>query len=135
MSMVWFVSGHTPAHAAMTGSARQAMPPLSINTRNVMTLEIAGAEGAGSATAAASMRARDRRAIRLWLYVVTALIVAMVLVGGATRLTDSGLSITEWKPIHGVIPPLTAADWQEEFDKYRQIPEYQVINKGMTLDE
>src|SRR5690606_32684168 len=59
----------------------------------------------------------------------------MVLVGGATRLTDSGLSITEWKPIHGVIPPLTAADWQEEFDKYRQIPEYQVINKGMTLDE
>ena len=63
------------------------------------------------------------------------MIVAMVLVGGATRLTDSGLSITEWKPIHGVIPPMNAAEWQEEFDKYRQIPEYKLINKGMSLDE
>ena len=57
------------------------------------------------------------------------------LVGGATRLTDSGLSITEWKPIHGVIPPLDEAEWQEEFEKYQQIPEYQQINKGMSLDE
>jgi cytochrome c oxidase assembly protein subunit 15 len=58
-----------------------------------------------------------------------------VLVGGATRLTDSGLSIVEWKPIHGVIPPLTEAQWQEELEKYRQIPEYQLINRGMSLDE
>ena len=50
-------------------------------------------------------------------------------------MTDSGLSITEWKPIHGVIPPLSVADWQEEFGKYQQIPEYQQVNKGMSLEE
>jgi len=74
-------------------------------------------------------------ALRLWLFVIGAMIVAMVLVGGATRLTDSGLSITEWKPIHGAIPPLNPAEWQEEFEKYQQIPEYRTINKGMSLDE
>ncbi len=78
---------------------------------------------------------RDRRAIRIWLYIVALMIVAVVVVGGATRLTQSGLSITEWKPIHGVIPPLSAAEWQEEFAKYRQIPEYQEINRGMSLGE
>ncbi len=78
---------------------------------------------------------RDRRAIRWWLYMVCGLIFLMVIVGGATRLTDSGLSITEWKPIHGAIPPLSAAEWDEEFAKYREIPEYQLINKGMSLDE
>ena len=60
---------------------------------------------------------------------------ALVLVGGATRLTDSGLSITEWKPIHGVIPPLNDAEWQEEFAKYQQIPEYRQLNEGMTLGD
>jgi len=74
-------------------------------------------------------------AIRVWLLCVAALIVLMIVVGGATRLTDSGLSITEWKPIHGVVPPLNAAEWEEEFAKYRQIPEYQLINKGMSLSE
>ena len=59
----------------------------------------------------------------------------MVIVGGATRLTDSGLSITEWQPILGAIPPLTQADWLIALEKYRQIPEYQLINKGMSLDE
>lgn len=78
---------------------------------------------------------RNRLAIRLWLYGVCAMILAMVVVGGATRLTESGLSITEWKPIHGVIPPLGEAEWQEEFAKYQQIPEYQIVNKGMSLDE
>jgi cytochrome c oxidase assembly protein subunit 15 len=80
-------------------------------------------------------RRRDRAAIRGWLYIVALLIVAMIVVGGATRLTDSGLSITEWQPIHGVVPPLNADAWQEEFAKYREIPEYQLINKGMTLGE
>jgi cytochrome c oxidase assembly protein subunit 15 len=56
-----------------------------------------------------------------------------VIVGGATRLTDSGLSITEWKPLLGAIPPLSEADWQEAFAKYQQIPEYQLVNKGMSL--
>jgi cytochrome c oxidase assembly protein subunit 15 len=60
---------------------------------------------------------------------------ALFLVGGATRLTHAGLSITEWQPVHGVIPPLTEADWQEEFAKYQQIPEYKQLNQGMTLDE
>ncbi len=73
-------------------------------------------------------------AVRAWLHVIALMIVAMVVVGGATRLTESGLSITEWKPIHGVIPPLNEAEWQEEFAKYQQIPEYQVINKGMSLE-
>ena len=72
-------------------------------------------------------------ALRLWLYGVAGLILAMVLVGGATRLTDSGLSITEWKPLLGAIPPLSDADWREAFAKYQQIPEYQLINKGMSL--
>ncbi|MCT4657183.1 MAG: COX15/CtaA family protein [Cohaesibacter sp.] len=73
--------------------------------------------------------------VRGWLYCVAFLVFAMVLVGGATRLTDSGLSITEWKPIHGAIPPLSVEAWQEEFEKYKQIPEYEQVNKGMSLDE
>jgi heme a synthase len=72
---------------------------------------------------------------RVWLYVLAAFVLAMVVVGGATRLTDSGLSITSWKPISGIIPPLTIADWQAELEAYRQIPEYQLINKGMSLAE
>ena len=78
---------------------------------------------------------RNRTLVRRWLYIGLLVIFALVLVGGATRLTDSGLSITEWKPIHGVIPPLSEAEWQEEFIKYQAIPEYQQINKGMSLDE
>jgi len=78
---------------------------------------------------------RNRTYVRWWLYVVAAVLLALFLVGGATRLTGSGLSITEWKPIHGVIPPLNDAEWQEEFAKYRQIPQYEQINKGMTVDE
>jgi cytochrome c oxidase assembly protein subunit 15 len=63
------------------------------------------------------------------------LILAMVIVGGATRLTDSGLSITEWKPLLGAIPPMNDADWQDAFHKYQQIPEYKLINRGMSLSE
>ncbi len=76
-----------------------------------------------------------RPAIRIWLYCVAILIFAMVIVGGATRLTDSGLSITEWKPLLGAIPPLTHDDWLAALEKYRQIPEYKTINKGMSLSE
>src|SRR5262245_9293111 len=75
------------------------------------------------------------RAVRLWLLAVAGLIFAMVLVGGATRLTESGLSIVEWKPLTGWIPPFSAADWQAEFEKYQTIPQYQRMNSGMTLDE
>lgn len=69
----------------------------------------------------------------IWLFSIAALIVLMVVVGGITRLTESGLSITEWKPISGVIPPLTDAAWQAEFAHYKRIPEYTQINRGMTL--
>ncbi len=64
---------------------------------------------------------------------VAALIVAMVIVGGITRLTESGLSITQWKPISGIVPPLNDAQWQAEFANYQRIPEYQELNRGMTL--
>ncbi|HEX2653081.1 MAG TPA: COX15/CtaA family protein, partial [Xanthobacteraceae bacterium] len=74
-------------------------------------------------------------AIRVWLLTVVGLIFAMVLVGGATRLTESGLSIVEWKPITGVVPPLSDAAWQAEFEKYQAIPQYQQITKGMSLAE
>ncbi len=73
--------------------------------------------------------------VRVWLFVIAALVFAIVIVGGATRLTDSGLSITEWAPILGAIPPLSEQDWQAALERYRQIPEYQVINKGMSLEE
>ncbi len=76
---------------------------------------------------------RRQRAIRLWLFAVAALIFAMVLVGGATRLTESGLSIVEWKPVTGALPPLSEAAWQAEFDKYKTIPQFRHLNSGMTL--
>ena len=76
-----------------------------------------------------------RGAVRAWLMVLFALVVIMIAVGGLTRLTDSGLSITEWRPVTGAIPPLSAEDWASEFDKYREIPEYQLQNKGMSLEE
>ncbi|MEM9332564.1 MAG: COX15/CtaA family protein [Pseudomonadota bacterium] len=80
-------------------------------------------------------RERNRAMVRSWLYFICFLIFVMVIVGGATRLTDSGLSITEWKPLLGAIPPLNAADWEIAFNKYREIPEYTQINKGMSLAE
>ncbi|WP_224823757.1 heme A synthase [Cognatishimia sp. MH4019] len=76
-----------------------------------------------------------RGAIRIWLMVLFALVVVMIAVGGLTRLTDSGLSITEWKPLTGALPPMNAADWQAEFELYRAIPEYQLQNAGMSLSE
>src|SRR5215207_11128098 len=85
----------------------------------------AGRKGAQSSLAA----------LRIWLIALAVLVVAMVAVGGATRLTGSGLSITEWKPVTGAIPPLSEAAWLAEFEKYRQISQYELLNKGMTLAE
>ncbi|WP_420141643.1 COX15/CtaA family protein [Sphingomonas sp.] len=73
------------------------------------------------------------RAYGAWLLVVAAMVLAIVVVGGITRLTESGLSITEWKPVRGIIPPLTDAQWREEFDGYKAIPQYRAFNTGMTL--
>ncbi|WP_336486923.1 COX15/CtaA family protein [Methylobacterium nigriterrae] len=75
------------------------------------------------------------RAVRIWLYLLAALVVAMVAVGGATRLTGSGLSITEWRPVTGAIPPLSAQAWAAEFDKYRDTPQYRILNQGMGLSD
>lgn len=72
-------------------------------------------------------------ALARWLWIVALLVIIVVAVGGITRLTESGLSITEWRPVSGVLPPLNEADWIAEFEKYKQIPEYKEINLGMTL--
>ena len=82
-----------------------------------------------------SYRTHVPKAVSTWLFVVAGFICLMILIGGATRLTDSGLSITEWKPISGAIPPITQQDWLEEFDLYRQTTEYQEQNRGMSMEE
>ncbi len=75
------------------------------------------------------------RTVRLWLLAAAAMIFLTLLVGGATRLTESGLSIVEWRPVTGVLPPLSQPAWQNEFTKYQAIPQYRELNRGMSLDE
>jgi heme a synthase len=75
------------------------------------------------------------RAVRVWLMILFALVVVMIAVGGLTRLTDSGLSITEWRPLTGALPPLSEADWQSEFEKYQQIDQFRLQNDWMELDD
>jgi cytochrome c oxidase assembly protein subunit 15 len=75
------------------------------------------------------------RGVRIWLVVVAAFVVGTLLVGGATRLTESGLSIVEWKPVTGTIPPLTEAEWNRQFEAYKTIPQYREMNLGMSLSE
>jgi len=79
------------------------------------------------------LREGRARPVAIWLFVVAAMVFAMVVVGGSTRLTNSGLSITEWKPLSGTVPPLNPAQWQAEFDHYKQIPQYRIMNEGMSL--
>ena len=79
--------------------------------------------------------ARKPRAVRVWLLLVAALMVATLVVGGATRLTESGLSIVEWRPVTGVVPPLDETQWQAEFAKYQTIPQYRERNPGMSLHD
>src|ERR1700719_1186197 len=86
-------------------------------------------------TAVSAQNAPDVRAVRWWLLSVAALIAIMVLVGGATRLTESGLSIVEWKPVTGTLPPLNQEQWKDAFDAYKAIPQYRELNAGMTLGE
>lgn len=78
---------------------------------------------------------RNERAVGLWLLACCAVLLALVMLGGATRLTGSGLSIVDWRPVTGVLPPMSEAAWMVELDKYRQSPEYQKVNRGMSLDE
>ena len=75
------------------------------------------------------------RGVRIWLYLLAFLVVCMVAVGGATRMTGSGLSITEWRPVTGAVPPLSAEAWTAEFDKYKGTPQYRILNQGMGLSD
>src|SRR5258707_261675 len=86
-------------------------------------------------TGISSQRTAGDGPVRWWLIAVAALIAIMVLVGGATRLTESGLSIVEWKPITGTLPPLTEAQWAQAFEGYKAIPQYRELNAGMSLAE
>jgi cytochrome c oxidase assembly protein subunit 15 len=86
-------------------------------------------------TASSAQQAPHAGAVRWWLIAVAALIAVMVLVGGATRLTESGLSIVEWKPVTGTLPPLNEAQWVQAFEGYKAIPQYRELNAGMSLAE
>ncbi|MEM8799042.1 MAG: COX15/CtaA family protein [Pseudomonadota bacterium] len=88
---------------------------------------------AGEGLAVSSETKTRQRPVAIWLFVMAGLVLTMILVGGATRLTESGLSMTDWHPIHGVIPPQTEAEWNREFEAYKAYPEYQKINRGMSL--
>jgi len=81
------------------------------------------------------LKADRSPAVASWLFVVAILVLAMVMIGGATRLTDSGLSITEWKPVTGAIPPLSDQAWAAEFAKYQATPQYKLVNEGMSLGQ
>ncbi|RME13908.1 MAG: heme A synthase [Alphaproteobacteria bacterium] len=106
--------------------------------RNIFEEVEEPAPAARKATAAGMIdrgTGRGRGAVRLWLMVLFALVALMIVVGGLTRLTDSGLSITEWNLVMGTLPPLSAADWAEAFAKYQQSPEFRLVNSTMTLEE
>jgi cytochrome c oxidase assembly protein subunit 15 len=92
-------------------------------------------EAIASPAAAEAAPAPAGRPVAAWLLVCAALVAAMVVVGGITRLTHSGLSIAEWQPLVGTIPPLAEADWQAVFERYQQTPEYRLVNEGMSLPE
>lgn len=93
------------------------------------------ARGAAHVPAAPAAAKPTHRPVALWLLACCALVALMVLVGGVTRLTHSGLSIVEWQPLVGTLPPLNEAQWQEVFEKYQQTPEYRLVNFGMSLAE
>jgi len=99
------------------------MPPTAASERTRMTPDHS-----------AEQRSR-RRAIAAWLFGICAMVFVMVVLGGLTRLTDSGLSMVDWRPITGWLPPMDAAAWERAFEAYRATPEYQKINRGMSLDE
>ncbi|WP_299815366.1 heme A synthase [uncultured Jannaschia sp.] len=98
--------------------------------------DVQGAERPAARTGGIDAKRRGARgAVRIWLAVLFVLVVTMITVGGLTRLTDSGLSITEWRPVTGALPPMSATAWEAEFELYRQIPEYELQNAGMSLAE
>ena len=110
-------------------------PDGTIRSVNTLNPSISGPSAARGGVAGAAAASRNARAIITWLAVCCALVFAIVVVGGVTRLTHSGLSITEWQPIVGTIPPRDADDWNDAFARYQATPEYRDVNRGMTLGE
>jgi heme a synthase len=116
-------------HAQTSSPKPPQGPPLMTEIAPTVTSE----PGLQPARSSRAQTGSDLPAIRLWLWLVVALIFCIVIVGGATRLTDSGLSITEWHPVTGILPPLSEAAWLAELEKYRGTTEYELINKGFGL--
>src|SRR6266700_4225236 len=135
--------GHQPAPAgpalffrSASGDGRRASacPRGSQRCGKISVMDIVGRIVLTAPSSGAQTRERHPRAVAAWLLACCALLFAMVVVGGVTRLTHSGLSITEWQPIIGTLPPLTDVQWAETFAKYQATPEYSQVNRGMTLD-
>ncbi len=143
-----------PINDHTTTSNNKAMVPMNLRVRIVMAemcsspsiARLARRKGrtirslqihssAASMTVISARQVADNRAIRWWLLSIAVLIAVMVLVGGATRLTESGLSIVEWKPVTGTLPPLSEAQWIQAFEAYKTIPQYRELNAGMNLGE
>src|SRR5690349_21369056 len=105
--------------------------PISLRVRMFMfamlRIRLYGPRHSAKQSDMAVSAAHNTRAVQIWLYAVAALIFATLIVGGATRLTESGLSITEWKPVTGVLPPMSEVGWQSEFGRYQQIPQYREL--------
>jgi cytochrome c oxidase assembly protein subunit 15 len=115
----------------LPGPAERVTSGSSLRTKDPRPLFPSAAETAAQGLKPAR---EDLTPVAVWLFICCALIFAMVVVGGVTRLTLSGLSITEWKPVIGVVPPLSAAEWADAFAKYQAIPEYRLLRYGMSLD-
>ena len=116
------------------GSAR-AENAAQAESETGMAEALSYAHGAAHVPAAPTAFDAGRRAVAAWLLACAALVALIVLVGGVTRLTHSGLSIVEWQPLVGTLPPLSESDWQAVFEKYQQTPEYRLVNAGMSLAE
>ena len=116
------------------GGAR-TQNPAQAESETGMAEALSYAHGAAHVPETAAAPDAGRRAVAAWLAACAALVAIMVLVGGVTRLTHSGLSIVEWQPLVGTLPPLSEGDWQVVFEKYKQTPEYRLVNFGMSLAE
>ena len=123
----------TGASAAAMGQGRRIEFPWPDRYQTLMSSTVA--PSLASPRRETAMPPEHARALRIWLATLALLIVVMGMVGGATRLTDSGLSITEWQPIIGVVPPLSDADWDKAFAPYQKIPQYTELKRGMSLGE
>src|SRR3984893_4967977 len=125
--------GGAQSHPLAGGRGALTWPDISAYEDRILSSSTAGVANSGAAGSA--IADLGLRPVAAWLFLCCGLIFLMVVVGGITRLTLSGLSITEWKPVIGIVPPLSDADWAVEFAKYQQIPEYRAIHFAMSLDE